>query len=222
MTKDRIKAHLLEIRLYRDSLVATVQAYGKILRYNLKYAAHSIKPMLIMLIPLLVLLTHLNLWFAYQPLPVGQPAILKVFLEKSISPLTEMVAVETPAGLALETPPLRLEEEREIDWRIRTRERGIHEVKARPAGGAAITTAVASGNLSLTPVCPRRSRRLIDNLLYPGNPPLPSSTSVMAVEVTYPARRFSFLGLRLHWLVPYFVLSILFGFILKRPLGVEI
>ncbi len=220
--KNTIKAHLLEIRLYKDSLPIALQAYGKILRSNLKYVALSAKPMLVMLLPLLLALTHLNLWFGYEPLRVGDATILKIFWDKNVIPLNTEVELETPDGLAVETLPLRLEEARETNWRIRAEKEGFYVLKIKPGGVASISTAVVVGTRSLAPICPRRSQRFLDNLFYPGQKPLPSFTSIQSVEIKYPARRMTFFGLKLHWLIPYFFLSLVFGFALKRPLGVEI
>jgi uncharacterized membrane protein (DUF106 family) len=219
--KDKIKAHLLELRLFKDSLPVTFKAQGQILRHNLKYIAYSIKPMLIMIIPLLVILAQLNLWFGFEALRVGETAILKVTLKKSVDPFEAKVEVESPPGLAIETPPLRLAEPGEIDWRIRARAKGIHELRIKLAGQS-LTKAVTVAAKPLTMICPLKTSRFLDELLYPGEKPITSSTPVSSVEITYPAKRLHLFGLNLHWLVPYFVLSILLGFVLKRPFRVEV
>ena len=51
---------------------------------------------------------------------------------------------------------------------------------------------------------------------------LPDGGPVTSIEVAYAERRLPFLGLRLHWLVAYFALSVVIGFALKRPFKVEI
>ena len=88
--KKKIIAHLLELRLFKDSLSITLKAQGNILRYNLKYIGYSAKPMLVLIIPIFLILVQLNLWFGYQDLAPGQKAILKinpgdpVFIEPSL------------------------------------------------------------------------------------------------------------------------------------------
>ncbi|NOR12743.1 MAG: hypothetical protein GQ545_05770, partial [Candidatus Aminicenantes bacterium] len=54
--KNKIKAHLLELRLYKDSLGLSLKAQGNILLANLKYITHSFKPMLVMIIPVILIL----------------------------------------------------------------------------------------------------------------------------------------------------------------------
>ena len=90
------------------------------------------------------------------------------------------------------------------------------------AGETAVTINLIAGARSLTRICPRRSGRLLDAILYPGETRVPASSSVASLEIAYPPKRLALRGLRLHWLIPYLVLTIVFGFALKRPLGVEI
>ncbi len=220
--KDQIKAHLLEIRLYKDNLGVTTQAYRKILKYNLKYLAFSAKPMLVLLLPLVIILSQLNLWFGYLSLRPGEQVMVKIFLDREATPKAREIAIEASDGIAVETPPLRLGGGKEVNWRVRALRKGTHELKIRIEGESGISTTVAVATPPLTLLCPRQSRRLLDNLLYPGKKPISSSGSVKTIEITYPDRTFSFLGLKFHWLIPYFVLSILFGLALKKPLGVEI
>jgi uncharacterized membrane protein (DUF106 family) len=219
--KDKIKAHLLEVRLFKDSLPVTLKAQGQILKHNLKYIGYSAKPMLIMLIPLLVVLAQLNLWFGYQTLRVGETAIVKVSFRDSVDPVGTEITLEASPGLAVETPPLRLEQPREVDWRVRAKAEGVEELTIRLAGQS-FTKIVVVGGQRLARICPLKSSRFLNNLLYPGEKPISSRVPVTAVEVVYPAKRLNLFGLGLHWLIPYLVLSILAGFVLKRPFRVEI
>jgi hypothetical protein len=61
---------------------------------------------------------------------------------------------------------------------------------------------------------------LLDQLLYPAEPPLPAGAAIRAISVTCPESSIAFLGLSTHWLVWFFVLSLLFAFALRRRLGV--
>jgi hypothetical protein len=220
--KDRIKAHLLELRLFKDNMSVTMTAQGRILRANLRYIGYSARPMLVMMVPLVLILIQLNLWFGYEPLRPGESAIVKVKLEGSRNPIDLDAALEPPSGVVVETPPLRVEEEKEIDWRIRAESPGIHELTVKLEGQSLAKSVVigAAGWERISPVKVRRG--FLEELINPGEKPLPAGTPVRSIEVLYPSKRLEVLGLRLHWLVAYFALSILFGFALKRPLKIEI
>jgi len=220
--KDKIKAHLLELRLFKDNLNISLKAQGRILRYNLRYIGYSFKPMLVMIIPLILILVQLNVWFGYEPLRPGESAILKVKLEENAKPTELAEAVEAPAGLVVETPALRIEEQKEIDWRIRAASKGVHEISLR-IGGQSLTKSIAVGLGPLDRISPVKVKRgFVEEVLNPGEKPLPSSGLIKSIEVSYPPKRMNLFGLRLHWLIVYFALSIIIGFALKRPFRVEI
>jgi uncharacterized membrane protein (DUF106 family) len=221
--KDRIKAHLLEMRLFKDNLRVSLGAQRQILAANLRYVGYSAKPLAVMIIPLLLILAQLNVWFGYRPLSVGEPAILKVHLEKSADPMALDIAVQTPPAIRLETPPLRLAESREVDWRIRPQAAGVSRLTVSLSGGGALEKTVCVGGNPLARVTPLKVRRgVIQEFLNPGERALSTGQPLGSIEIVYPARRLSLFGLRLHWLVVYFGLSIILGFALKKPFKVEI
>src|SRR4030043_1188364 len=69
--KDKIKAHLLELRLFKDNMGVTMKAQGQILQANFRYLGLNLKPLLVMIVPLILILAQLNLWFGSEPLAVG-------------------------------------------------------------------------------------------------------------------------------------------------------
>jgi hypothetical protein len=220
--KDRIKAHLLELRLYKDNMGVTMKAQGQILRANLRYIVLNFKPLLVMIVPLVLILAQLNLWFGSDPLEVGRPAILKLELAPDIKPLDMEFALEAPPQIAVETPPLRLEEPKEVDWRINPGAPGIYDLTIR-AGGQSVRKTVVVAGRPLQKVSPLKvGRNFLEEVLYPGEKPLPRGNPVRSVELVYPAGRLHLLGFRVHWLIAYLGLSIIFGFALKKPFKVEI
>ena len=50
---------------------------------------------------------------------------------------------------------------------------------------------------------------------------LPTSGPFLAIEMSYPKREFDMLGFELHWLLSFFLLSLISGFAFKRFLRVE-
>ena len=82
---------------------------------------------------------------------------------------------------------------------------------------------VMVGQRRLSKISPLKTKRaFFRELFYPAEPPLPKNSTVESVEIIYPARNLSLFGWRIHWLIIYFALSIIFGFALKGFFGVEI
>ena len=221
-TKDLIKAHLLEMRLYNDSMRNQFKAQGSILKANFKYMSHSLKPLLVMFIPIILILIQLNFWFAYDSLEPGEAALFKVTLKEAINPLETEVRLQPAPGLTIETPPLRIEEEGEVDWRISFTEAGVHNLEIA-VGSERVTKTVAVAERSLSRLSPLRLEKgFWRELGYPTERPLEKDSAVSRIEVVYPTSGLPFLGWNMHWLIAFFILSVLIGFSLKGFFGVEI
>ncbi|MCZ6821627.1 MAG: hypothetical protein O7F10_01605, partial [Deltaproteobacteria bacterium] len=78
---DRVKAHLLELWLYRDDLRVTLRALGNVLRYNMTYLRYSLAPMAVMLVPFVLMLVQIESRFAFRSLKPGESAILTLELD---------------------------------------------------------------------------------------------------------------------------------------------
>jgi len=220
--KNKIKAHLLELRLFKDSLALSLKAQGSILRHNLKYISYSGKPLLVMIIPLILILIQLNFWFGYQSLRQGEATIIIVKLKENQNILDLDLTVESSSSLAIETPPLRIEEEQEINWRLRAVEKGLHTLTFK-MNGQSFTKKVAVDQKPLTRISPLKvQRNFFDQLFNPGEAPLFKDLPVKSIEVKYPDKNMNLFGWHIHWIIAYFALSIIIGFALKGVFKVEI
>jgi uncharacterized membrane protein (DUF106 family) len=220
--KNKIKAHLLELRLYKDSLGLSLKAQGNILLANMKYITHSFKPLLVMIVPVILILIQLNFWFGYEPLKPGQQTLLKVKLEEGFDPLQTELTLEPDPEILIETIPLRIEEYREINWRISSKESGVHRINVVIAGQK-IPKTIATEIKSLNKLSPiKHKTNFIDELFYPVEAPIAKDLPVKSIEVLYPAKSMNLFGWNMHWLIAYFALSIIFGFAFKGVFKVEI
>lgn len=220
--KNKIKAHLLEIWLFKDSFILSLKAQGSILRSNFKYISYSAKPMLVMIIPLFLIIIQLNLWFGFRSLSPGEKAILKVKLKEDLNPLDSEISIESSPSFEIESPPLRIKEEREIDWRLRAAKKGVYDLVLM-VKGQKIKKKIAVAQKPLSKISPKRVRgNLIAEVLNPGEAPLPSDSPLEAIEISYSSQKMNLLGWHIHWVIVYFALSIIFGFAFKGFLRVEI
>jgi hypothetical protein len=59
-------------------------------------------------------------------------------------------------------------------------------------------------------------------MLVSGEPALPDSSPIQSIAVTYLPRNINFAWLEWNWIILFFVLSMVAGFIFKEVLGIEI
>jgi hypothetical protein len=220
--KDLIKAHLLELRLYKSDFGQTMRSQGGILAANGRYVLYALKPMLVMIVPILLVLIQLDARFGARALAEGETALVKVRVVPALGLAGVEPVLEAPAGVTVETPPLRIEEEHEVDWRIRAVAAGRHELRIRIGGAAAAKTVFVRERppARIAPLSVRAGG--LDELFHPGERALPRGSAIVSIEVTYPSARLSYFGWRMHWLAAFFLLSIAFGFGLKGVFKVEI
>ena len=220
--KDKIKAHLMEIRYYKDDLRIILRAQRKILRHNLTYMKYSLKPLAVMIIPIVMLLAQMNLWFGYMPLKEGDSVLVKVKLAGQMGEPFPDISLDLPQGLKSEGPPFKDTFEREFDWRIKVEKRGNYRLRFSSSSGAVEKELIAASS-KLARISPRLfSPNIIQEFLYPGEKPLVKNSAIKSIEIKYSARGIPFFGWDIHWIIYFFVLSIAFGFALKGLFKVEI
>lgn len=217
--KDRLKAHLLELRLYKDDLGLSFAAMKGVLGTNMRYLQQAIKPMLVLMAPTILILIQLAIRYEYRPLQIGESAIVSVNFANA-SALDE-VGLDLPEGVRAETPPLRIKQKHQVDWRIQAAAEGSWEVNFR-IGDEVVTKELVVGE-KLRPLSSRRvGGKLVDSFLNPVEAPLPSTSAIKDIRIQYPDRDLSLWGWETNWLVVFFGFSVVTGFALKGLMGIEI
>ena len=221
VTKNGIKAHLLELWLFQNHPGIMLSAQARLLRLNGRYLRLGLKPMIIMSVPLAFLVISLDGWFGYRPLRPGEDVILSVEVRDGATGLLGSVLLHGRNGVAVETPPLRIAQAKEVDWRIRAGAPGIHTVSLESRDRRLEKQVVVGQGLAR--VSPSRLRPdFWQALLYPGEPPIPEYAQIERIDVGYPARLIRIFRWEVHWLVVFFAFSMGFALLFKRLLRVEL
>lgn len=221
-TKDRIKAQFLAILLFKDSFRVLIGCLVRILTSTLRYIRLSLVSMLVAMVPLVLILIQLQFWFGYAPLRTGDSAILTATLDAGVDLDQLEPSLEVPDGLEVETPAVRVPALRELNWRIRAARPGRYTVRVAVSPGDVVEKSVRVGE-GMHRVAPRRHQGgFEDALLFPGEAAIPAGSVVERVDVNYRSLPHVLFGWELHWLLVFFVLSMIFGWLLKGPLKVEI
>jgi hypothetical protein len=233
IAKDRIKAHLLELWLYKDDPAVLIRAQGQVVVHSLAYLGYSLVPMLVMLGPVALLLVQIESRFAWRAPAPGEGVIVTVTVAGGAPAPTPGAAVGgAPAptiapqpddaigapGLTAETPALHIPDRNQVLWRIRGEFPGEHTAGIDVAGERVERRiVVGDGGLPLAPATYRENDWRI--LGYPAERPLPADSPMNSVEVDYPRARAEWLGLSsMSWLL--FGATLVLGFALRGALGV--
>ena len=225
--KDKIKAHFMEVVLFKDSLGMVFRAQKDILKWNLFYLRYFLIPLLIMIFPVIIILVQIGYRYEHRPLLPGESAIVALRLnylrlnEEDFFPNSKEVFISVPDGLKIETPALRIASEGEINWRIGAEREGIYDLVFNISGERVIKKLVVSN--TLTKLSTKRSQHSIfDIILNADELSFSKNSLVNSIEVKYPHVTLKIFGWNIHWLIIFFVVSILSGFMLKGVLKVNI
>ena len=219
--KNKIRAYIFELSLFKDDIGIVLSAQKNIFIHNLRYIKYAFKPMLFMIIPVAVILLQLESWYGHRPLKPDESAIVSLKLKYGVDPIPD-ITFKTDDGISIETPPLRIPDKREVDWRIRAHEPGAHELKfSLPGQDVKQKVIVSSGGLApISPIVSASDTK--DLLLNPSIKQLPHGSIVERLSIDYPENTIEIYKWHVHWLVVVLVLSIVFGFALKGLFRVEI
>ena len=217
--KNRIHAHLLELRLFPDQLGIVSRAYGRILRFTALYLMYNLKPLAILLLPLVLLMVQLDLRFGHMPLEIHDSFILKATLAGPGG--LDSGSLRLPKGLTLTAPPVNIPAQQEVNWRVRADEYGVFLPAVVVAGQTFTKRVVVSKEITPLPV-ERAQASLVEWFMNPVEQPLPRGGPLQSLEVSYAPRSIDLGYFAMNWLVIFLVVSLVSGLILKFVLGIEI
>ncbi|MBT8147246.1 MAG: hypothetical protein KJN90_10370 [Gammaproteobacteria bacterium] len=217
--KDKIKAYLLEMLLYKDDLRVTMSAQHHILGHSLRYMGYALLPMAVMLLPFILIMVQLESRLAFQGLDPGDTTILAVTVDAQQQRVKQTdYRLELPVGLAQETPAMRVPATGEVVWRIRAESPGDYTVTILAGERTVKKRMVVDAQQTHLATSVYRADDF-RTLGFPAEPALAADQPLIDVSVQYPRARGEFIGLSsASWLL--FLFSIIFGFALRGVLGV--
>jgi len=217
--KDKLKAHLLAVRLFQDQLPVVLRSYGRILRGTLTYLRLAFRPLLFVIIPITVLIVQLDHYLGLVPFRAGEAFLITA--QVSHANTLDEVSLQLPPGLATTAPAVHVPASNEIVWRVVAEKNGHYDIDIGVSGQTfSKNMAVSSGVERLSPV--RMRGRFWERLFVSAEPALPESSPLESIAVNYSGRSIHFAWLDWNWIWLFFVLSLVAGFVFKEILGIEI
>ncbi|MBL8861215.1 MAG: hypothetical protein JNK02_04305 [Planctomycetes bacterium] len=231
-TKDRIKGHLIEIRIWQDDLAIVAKATGKVLLRNAQYLGLNLLPFVPLSIPFVFVLAQLVVRYAYQPLRLVEPqtellagegTTLEIVLAEASAARTQDLRVNVPAGLEAVSPLVRVPSEGRAFQEFVARQSGEYELVIEIPGLASVTKRVAAGDATPRTLQPLRGSSFLDAWLWPAEPAFESGSPFASISIAYPDRELGWLPGGAGGIVITFLLaSMLFGALAIKPLKVAI
>ena len=216
---DLSRAEVLAIKLFKDEPRVMFGALGRLLRHSGLRLWYSLPPLAVMLAPFTLLLAHLAVWYEYRPLTVGEAAVVEIQLAEPAWAEHRDVNLQAPQTIAVETEPLRDDQEHTISWRISASEptsTALHWQLGDERVDKQVV--VADPAAAFRPVSVRRAGAgWWDRLLYPGEPAFAVNDPVRSIEINYRQRSTPLFGWDVPWWATLLIVSIVSA-LLVRPL----
>lgn len=210
----KISANLLASKLFKDNLSVTFRAQRQIIFQALRLLVCSVRPMVIMSIPFVLIMVQIGLRYEYRPAAADAQVGVTVTLRPGVEFTGPESMIELPAGIETNAhDPCRAVGLRTVDWRITASEPGTHALTfGTGADRVRVPLTVGDG---FERVSSTSGGGFWDRLLYSSEPSFPASSMFESVQIDYPTRSTPICGWDVHWLISLLILSIVFALIFK-------
>jgi hypothetical protein len=219
-TRNGIKANLLALSLFKDSMAVSLRSQGRILRGAGRLLVLSIVPILVMLVPMSLLLGQIALWYQAAPVPVGADSVVTVQVAENATEALSQIELAPSSTFECTIGPVRVPAKNLVCWNIQPREPGEHELSFT-IGGESVTKELAVGDGFRPASLKRPAWSWTDALVHPRERPFAADSPIQSIEIVYPERSSWTTGTGT-WLIYWFVVSLIAAFLAKPLLKVNV
>ena len=231
--KERIKGHLIAIRIYQNDLLIVATSVGRILVRNVQYLGLNFGPLLPLLPPFTLVVAQLATRYGFEPLPVetrataelrsGQGTLLEVHFASGHEAEAAGLAIEWPAGLEPLTQLVRSPGGGVAYQEFLARAEGDWTITLRTAAGAHETKRVLVGSAPEGAFQPERVRSFWAAWLWPAEPTLAGSSPFERIAFAYPERPLPLSpGGPIGVMLIFFVSSLVAGVVVLKVFRIQI
>jgi hypothetical protein len=215
--RDRIKANLLAMKLFKDSVPAVLRAQLRVFTASAMLLVYSLLPVLVMILPFSLVLGQLSVWYEAQPLDIGAETVIEMQL--SDAPMPEVALLPTDA-VRIVVGPVRVPSEQQVYWKIEAMQPGVHTLQFK--AGQELSEKQITIGTDRNPVSIKRPALHVgDMILYPAEKPFTKDSAVQSIAIDYPERTDPITGSG-NWVISLFVISMLGAFAIKPFLNMKI
>lgn len=218
--RDGIKANMLALKLFKDSLSVTLHAQGQVFKGAFLLLFRSIKPMLVMMVPVIFLLIQLGMWYQFRPLLPTEEAVVTMQLNDNIDLPWPDINIKSMPSIDVITGPIRVVSKKEVYWKIKALENGDNNLIVQ-LGQQQFEKQLVIGEGFVRISTKRPGWHWADILQHPLEKPFGPDSAVQSISIDYPNRP-SYTSGTNYWLIYFFIASMVFALIFKPFLKVRI
>jgi len=219
LAKDKLKAHLLAVRLFQDQLPVVLRSYVRILGGTGIYLRLAFRLLLVVIVPLTLLIVQLDHYLGYFPFRSGEAFVITARTTRAF-PLEEL-SLQLPSELSTTAPPVHVPADNQVVWRVVAQKDGVYDIRIGISGQTFSKKVVVSPSLSrLSPI--RLRDHFWQRFFFSAESSFAKDGPVESITVNYHDRSLRFAWLEWSWIWLFFVLSLVAGFFFKTVFGIEV
>lgn len=227
ITKEKIKANILAIRIYKDFWRVILSSFLKSMFYTAKYFSLNIVPLLIIIPILFPVFVQMDIRYGMRPFRVGEEMIIKArilpdpqgldvkLLENgNIKPKMNPIFIN---GFKDEKKTIPI---REINWKAEAARDGLTNIRLN-INNQIYEKAIAIGHHNGALANKKLRASSWGHFLYPSEGLLAGAGVIENIYIEYPGTKITFVGLKMHWLLINILLVFVIVLALRKRFGVE-
>jgi hypothetical protein len=214
--RDDITANLLAMKLFKDEMSVGLRSQGRLLAALGRLQWHMLRPLLILLLPMLLILAQMGVRYQWRPLRPGERSLIKLRLNPQCSNIDD-AELQLGPGLVIEAGPAP--GNGELVWRIRAAAPGRHTLRVN-VGGACLEKELVVGQPFERVSAERVGYDWTSQIFHPVEPLLPADSPVRSIAVLYGTVNSRIYGAN-WWVLYFFIVSTAFALLFKRALKVR-
>ena len=163
--KDKIKGHMIAIRIYQDDLAVVGKSVGRVLARNGQYLGLNFGPFIPLAIPFVFVAAQFVVRYAYAPVPLTAPdavvmagagTLLEIEFDRAHRKDVTGLEVRLPEGLRAVSPLVRAPSEGRAFQELVAVSPGVHAIELALPGRPVETKLFVAGDEALRRMQPRR------------------------------------------------------------------
>ena len=219
-TRDSIKAAMLALKLFKDSMAVTMKSQRQLFGGAFALLFHAIRPMLVMIVPVVLIISQMAAFYQNSPLKIGDKTMVTLQLNPDVKSDWPNVQLNTSEAFDIVTGPVRASANHQLYWIIKAQKDGPHKINFS-VGTDQFQKKLAIGSDFMLISPKRPGRNISDLLMNPCEKPFSTDSVVQSISIDYPDRISKTSGTD-YWIIFFFVISMIFAFIFKPFLNVKI